>query len=296
VCCRGWKLTSPAFSDSIRIDDKNSTKRQQQIMNNGIKIERAQKSGAAAQGVRKIILHYHLFKNAGTSLDGAFKKALASDQWVTRELPVGTVQNSKAAIDWINSAETAVCFSSHTAELPVPEIEGIDIFPIIFIRHPIDRIASAYTFEAKQNTSNFGSTLARNTSLAGYIETRLSIKTDFQCREFHARRFSAMSLDQKLSLTDKARYAFNQLPFVGLVEKYDQSLSELNRQLKEFGFASLILKNETLNVSRSHGLSLEEKLERIRKEIGDDLYLELEESNSCDLMLYELVSKRYEND
>ena len=37
--------------------------------------------------MRKLVLHYHFFKNAGTSLDTAFKRALKDGEWVTREFP-----------------------------------------------------------------------------------------------------------------------------------------------------------------------------------------------------------------
>jgi len=263
-------------------------------MNNVIHLIESETKSPFSEATRKIILHYHLFKNAGTSLDGAFKKTLLAGQWVTKEFPVGAAQNQKAVYEWVKSTESAVCFSSHTAEFPVPEVEGVDIFPVIFIRHPIDRIASAYAFEARQNAATFGSTLARNTNLAGYIETRLSLKFDHQCRDFHARRFGAMAADKQKSLMQKVEYALEKLPFIGIVEKYDQSISELNQQLFEFGFSDLKLINETLNVSRKHGLSLEEKLEKIREEIGNDLFSDLEAYNSCDLELHELVSKRYE--
>src|SRR3546814_17353081 len=86
----------------------------------------------------------------------------------------------------------AVAFSSHTAELPPPVLPGIRVIPLIFIRHPIDRIASVYSFERKQEADTFGAVLARNTTLKGYAQVRLRIPKDRQCHTFHLERFGKM--------------------------------------------------------------------------------------------------------
>ena len=46
--------------------------------------------------MKTVILHYHLFKNAGTSLDAAFKENFSeeSGEWVTKEFPAQPSQNS----------------------------------------------------------------------------------------------------------------------------------------------------------------------------------------------------------
>ena len=244
-------------------------------------------------GARKVILHYHLFKNAGTSLDAAFKDALEPNQWITKEFTTVKEANLAELKQWIQNNPNAVCFSSHTASLPAPELESVSILPIIFLRHPIDRIASAYTFESSQNTDTLGSRLARNSSLAEYIEARLSIKNDHQCRNFHAYRLSAFSNSDDMDLSSKAQYAFENLPFIGLVEAYEKSLHVLNDIFISRGLENVQLKSSHKNASRDKGRSLESKLEDIRREIGIELYKKLECVNSVDLFLFGQTAKRY---
>ncbi|WOD06199.1 hypothetical protein [Marinomonas sp. GJ51-6] len=107
--------------------------------------------------MKTVILHYHLFKNAGTSLDAAFKENFSVEQgeWVTREFSAQPAKNREELKQWIIDNPQAKCFSSHTAIFPVPHIDGINIIPVIFYRHPIDRIASAYSFEKKQGGNGF---------------------------------------------------------------------------------------------------------------------------------------------
>ncbi|TPV55129.1 hypothetical protein FJ444_17885 [Aestuariibacter sp. GS-14] len=246
--------------------------------------------------MRKVIFHYHLFKNAGTSLDFALQQQFSKQngEWVTAEFPAQEGKNRAMVREWVAKSESAKCFSSHTAYLPVPVIENVEVFPIIFIRHPIDRIASAYAFEKKQGAGTFGSVLARNTNLKGYIETRLSIPLDRQCRNFHTQRFATKYPAANISEFEKAQKAVTELPFVGMVEKFSESLALLSSKLGEFGFDGLSLEVSEKNVSQKKSLSLEEKIEGIETEIGSELFSKLVEANQEDLALHRIVSEIYE--
>ena len=245
--------------------------------------------------MRKVILHYHLFKNAGTSLDAAFKENFSEDngEWVTKEFPAQPATNREKVREWILDTQNAKCFSSHTAIFPVPTFEEIEVIPVIFYRHPIDRIASAYSFEKKQGGTGFGSVLARNTSLAGYIETRLSLQYDRQCRDFHSSRLSTMYSQEFGDELTRSLKAINELPFIGLVEEYDYSLKQLNEYINLNTSFGIELEVKKVNVSNREILPLEEKLEKIKKKVGEQLYEELLKANEIDLKLYDLIRDRY---
>ncbi len=241
--------------------------------------------------MRKVILHYHLFKNAGTSLDAAFKENFSEEkgEWVTKEFPNQPAANREQVRQWILDNPQAKCFSSHTALLPLPKFEDIEVFPVIFVRHPIDRIASAYSFEKKQGADTFGSVLARNTSLKGYIETRLSLKNDKQCRNFHAQHFR---IEQPANSKQSVSDILGELPFIGLVEQYGDSLEVLNRLLKEFGFKNLTLNAFNQNVSRENSM-LKDKMEMIKSTVSEDFYDKLKAINELDFVIYQLIAERY---
>ncbi|GGP85070.1 sulfotransferase family 2 domain-containing protein [Shewanella ulleungensis] len=239
--------------------------------------------------MKTVILHYHLFKNAGTSLDAAFKENFSEEkgEWVTKEFPAQPAKNREELKQWIIDNPQAKCFSSHTAIFPVPVIEGINIVPVIFYRHPIDRMASAYSFERKQGGDGFGPTLARNTTLAGYIETRLSIKADRQCRDFHVHRLATMFGENHGDEAIRAKMAIQALPFVGLVEKYSESLELLEALLKAQGFEDIKLKPVEKNVSRGVKKTLDEKLSEIKDQLGDEVFSKLLVANEIDLIIWE---------
>jgi hypothetical protein len=245
--------------------------------------------------LRKVILHYHLFKNAGTSLDAAFKENFSEEkgEWVTREFPAQPAKNREQVKQWILDNPNAKCFSSHTAIFPVPTFDDIEVIPVIFFRHPLDRIASAYSFEKKQGGESFGAVLARNTTLAGYIETRLSLNYDRQCRDFHSSRFSTMFGPEKGCESERSILAFKELPFIGLVEEYDTSLKLLNEYLSTRTTYEINLEVKKINVSNREPLRLTEKLIKISSNIGNELYQKLIEANDTDIMLYSLIKERF---
>lgn len=239
--------------------------------------------------MRKIIFHYHLFKNAGTSVDAILKESFGANMWVTKEFPDSPAINKAEVQTWITQTPHAMCFSSHTALLPPPILEGVTILPVIFVRHPFDRIISAYLFECKQKSDGFGAVLARNTSLSGYIETRLSLPDDRQCRNFHVQRFSGYIDDNTESELVRAQKAISQLPFVGIVEQFDESLKRLEGLLKKEFSAVIPLKQLKKNVTRSTDKCLEERLLDLRANIGNILFEKLLEANKDDILFYNYV-------
>tara|TARA_R110002049_G_scaffold142673_3_gene304565 strand:- start:3281 stop:4045 length:765 start_codon:yes stop_codon:yes gene_type:complete len=247
-----------------------------------------------SEGMRSVILHYHLFKNAGTSLDESFKANFEPDQWVTKEFPSEAHKNQKLLHSWIAESDNARCFSSHTAQLPPPKIEGVRIFPVIFLRHPIDRVASVYAFERRQGSDTYGSELARRTDLSQYVEARLARLHDYQCRNFHVHRFAAMFPRAPGSVLERAQKAVLNLPFVGVVSRFDQSLQRLESALRAFGFSEIALKSTQKNVSRDIDMTMDERIEEIREKMSPETYRALIEANRDDIAFYEFVDSKFE--
>ncbi len=61
-------------------------------------------------GERTIILHYHLFKNAGTSVDAILQRNFPG-RWVTREFPIAGENNTALVEDWIRETPDAIAYS-----------------------------------------------------------------------------------------------------------------------------------------------------------------------------------------
>lgn len=246
--------------------------------------------------MRKVILHYHLFKNAGTSLDSAFKENFSEDEgeWVTREFSSLPAVNREEVSNWIEDNPQAICFSSHTIFCPPPRVKGVEIFPVVFIRHPLDRIISAYNFERLQTENTFGAVLAKEVSIKGYLKVRLSLPSDRQCKNFQTSRLASM-VPKKLGVeAERALMAIDRLPFIGLVEDYDSSLEVLEELLESRGYGKLILNPFKKNVTNKDQSNLDDRLNNLENELGEELYSMLLEANYNDIVIYQRMVRCYE--
>ena len=249
---------------------------------------------------RHIILHYHLFKNAGTSLDHILKQNFKTG-WYEHEGP-GAGWRVDAVTEYLQQHPEIVILSSHTALMPIPVLPNTTIYPIIFIRHPIDRIRSIYEFERKQNADTEGARVAKQTDLAGYIKWRLNRKGDRSIRNFQTYRlaFAVPEIEEgsKLSEEERALKALKVLPFVGVVEEFDSSLIRLQEWLKP-AFPDVEFKPARVNVTQKEEVTLDKRLDVLKLEIGAELYGEIKKLNDTDFKIYKaslnllLASKIY---
>jgi len=179
---------------------------------------------------RTVILHYHLFKNAGTSLDQILKQNFPG-RWVTREFPKKSGDNSALVADWIGSNPEAVAFSTHTARGPIPAILGTRIISVMFFRDPLERILSAYRFERRQEAETFGARLAKETDLKGYVQDRLARSGDRQCRNFQTESLAGLVPGDGPEL-ERAKRGLQMLSLAGLVEDFEGSVQRLAQILR----------------------------------------------------------------
>jgi hypothetical protein len=240
---------------------------------------------------RHIVLHYHLFKNAGTSLDKILKENF-KEGWHEHEGPSSGWKSTDVAA-YLEQNKHITVLSSHTALLPVPELPNTTIYPVIFIRHPIDRIRSIYEFERKQIAETEGAIKAKELDLAGYIKWRLSRKGDRSIRNFHAYRLAfacpQVHSGKKLTEEERALMAISDLPFLGIVEEFDNSLKKLEGLLRPFS-QDLSFRSIKLNSTQKEGTSIEGRLYGLESEIGSQLYSELLKCNELDLKIHKLIT------
>lgn len=237
---------------------------------------------------RSVILHFHLFKNAGTSVDEILQYNFG-DQWTEIEGTKNKKLTTERLVEFIQKNPEYNAISSHTAVINVPEIDNINILPIIFLRHPIDRIRSVYEFERQQDAQTPGAIKAKEGNFCYYMDWRLSTANRHQVYNFHANRlkdFDKFTPVKQTELVEKrARQALDKLPFTGLVEKFDASMKK---------FASLIQLHfpdfETFPVrANSHsiaGVKLSQRLNNFKTEIGQETYETLVAFNRLDIELY----------
>ncbi len=242
---------------------------------------------------RPIIVHFHFFKNAGTSVETMLQRQF-QDGFMRYEPGEATETHpGSALVPVLEENPQLQAISSHTVCFPPPRREGWSVFPIVFLRHPLDRILSMYRYEKSQEADNPGTLLARMHGLAGYIRGRLKSPGERTLRNYQAwmlaqRRAPADDQDR---LLEAATATIEKLPVVGVVDRFGQSVQRMNDWLAP-EFPGLELVPEHRNRSRRPGSTLGDRIRRLKETVGESLYQRIERNNALDLELYRRARER----
>ena len=238
---------------------------------------------------RKIILHLHLFKNAGTSIDRILSENFGS-RWMAYdgEQP-GEILCAERFEEVILAHPEIEAFSSHQLVPPLPDTD-LFVFPIVFIRHPIERIKSAYLFEWKKQ----GGLDVPKGTLQEYIDSKLVMRRRNVIENFQTMRLSNTSrknfqnIDNysDCELLERAKSFLDQIPCIGVVDRFDESIELIQCEVNNF-WPSLKFFATQENVSQDINQTTLEKLDGIRQELGAESYQRIVDANLMDIELYE---------
>jgi hypothetical protein len=242
-------------------------------------------------GKRKIILHYHIFKNAGTSVDHMLKESLG-ERWIEWDTTDPGAKISPAEMEsFILDHPEILAVSSHQAVPPLPS-RHLDVYPIVFLRHPIDRAYSAYLFEWKKQKGTEEPVGSFEDYVADRFATpRSNAIEDFQTLHFANRgydaRFPASHLDDEEILRNAREFLLS-LPFFGLVEDYGGSLERM-RLAYGMVFPELTFSEFQDNALQDPKNTLYDKLRRLRAKVASETLSQLILRNQMDIRLFEFA-------
>ncbi len=96
--------------------------------------------------MRFLILHYHIFKNAGTTVENLLQKSFphsfARFEGDGRDAQLSATE----VLAFVREHPELQAISSHHLRYPRPSAPGFVFFDLLFLRDPIDRLGSIYTF------------------------------------------------------------------------------------------------------------------------------------------------------
>lgn len=252
--------------------------------------------------MRKIILHHHIFKNAGVSIDYSLRASFG-ERWcpIEGELPWSTI-NKDEVVRFIKANPSCCAISSHQARIIRNDPSGFKIFPIIFLRHPIDRVGSCYEYERAVNSGYHTSVAAQN-GLKYYIDYCLGSNNEFTATAI--KNYQTLHLSTALDGVPDARKVLpnesslreaiaylDKLPAFGIVDEFDASLQLFHDWLVKF-FPEIKFEAVILNASERRGATVSEKIDRLKAEVGEYLYKRIIDNNALDLRLYNFAKKRF---
>jgi GT2 family glycosyltransferase len=295
--------------DAIRVNDVSSVQTLANLFNvNAVFTQRVlslrpqvsaggSDASTANAPARDVIVHYHMFKNAGTSIDQILSESL-SDRWIGWDPGDGDgVFSAHALAAFARSRPGARAISSHVVRPPVPVMQGITFHPIVVLRHPILRAASVYKHDRRQSGNTEAERIARDGDFAHYVRWRLNselrgVISNFQTVHLSGEQIASGQRSEPLVVSpeiyERAQTFLSELPVFGLVERFGESL-----QLFAQYFEPLFPEIRWIEVQANTTDSTLNTLEDIRHALGAELYAELEHANRFDLQLYEYGAARF---
>lgn len=181
---------------------------------------------------RTIVLHHHIFKNAGSSVDQVLE-ANFGEAWLRREYVPGIDDSGLQAEQWIRETSSGAAYSSHTWRGKLPRPAEVDVVSLVMLRDPISRVRSAYEFERRQDRDAPGPNIAKAHDFADYVKLRLQRPDDRQCRNLQTYTLSVLSPGPEPEL-ERACRALDQFSVVGFVETFDESMERLSEAVRPY--------------------------------------------------------------
>lgn len=240
---------------------------------------------------RPILVHYHIFKNAGCSVDASLQASFGAD-WVEFEgSHAHDIQPATRLADFLQANPAVRAVSSHLARPPLPW-EGC--LPVVFLRHPLLRARSVYEFTRRDPAQPFSEVASAN-GFAGYIRWALRRERgSIVIRNYQVVHLSQASwrcahvldADAGQRDLDEAKALLTGWGVAGIVEAYALSAKTF-QALYGPRMAGLDFKDRHVNATAPEPGSVEEQIEQCGKLLGTTLRDDFMASNALDMALYE---------
>ena len=239
------------------------------------------------KGKRSILLHFHIFKNAGSTIEWLLEKNFPKKNLSVDGKTPGEIIQMNEICNMLKKKNSIKTVSSHQIRYPIPKNTKFNFIPILFLRHPIDRAFSIYYFKRKEIDNSIGSIKARSMNLSEFIKWNLDFKGYMPMKNFQVLFLSDKATKEEANEKD-LEIAINRMKsslIIGVVDRMDESLVIAESFLKQ-EFPEINLAYVKQNVSKERKGTMTERLKQSEEELGKNLMERLEKCNKLDMKLY----------
>jgi hypothetical protein len=238
---------------------------------------------------RHVLIHFHMFKNGGSTIETILEREFRGRYATVHGSHAASALDADDLASFLDAHPDVAAVSSHHARYPLPSIRRTVLFDCCFLRHPLDRLQSVYTWlRARPESSDPVMTLARSAGPREFM-TRLMEDTPHLVGNAQTLLlanggvFTRPMDDTDLS---QAKEVLRRMALPGVLVMFDESLVTAEHFLAP-AFPDLRLHYLAQNVTRPAQRNIEHRLEELRVLWGADVYQELVRLNRLDLELCE---------
>jgi len=246
---------------------------------------------------RPIILHFHIFKNAGTTIEWILEKNFPKHAVRIDPENPKRILTIQTVIDYLKKNKGIHAVSSHQIRFPIPQTAEFLFLPIIFIRNPIDRAISVYKFNRRRkDVITPGIKMAKELNLPDYINWNLNHKQNATMKNYQVLFLSHQTnIHQPLDDNDYSIATSNLTNSIvlGLVDRFDESMVVAEESLRNY-FENVDFSYIQQETSPHQEQNLDERLKKIQSEIDGNTWNALLEQNEFDLKLYSDINTEFD--
>jgi hypothetical protein len=238
--------------------------------------------------VRHVIVHYHLFKNGGSTLVAALRRNFGSD-FAELEAPAAHLQlPGSELMDIFRARPNLRAVSSHTLRPPLPSAKDIITHEVHILRHPLDRLRSIYDFYRYKGGPHPLVEEARRLDLPSFLKL---VVRDWPHLSQNSQLRLLVNVQRAPREEDlqEARRMLARAACIGVVEDYDRTMALMEYYFRQI-FPKLDLSCLPRNASNRRLQTMEARLSDLEAQCGSDFYQELLAINELDIELVQTAA------
>jgi hypothetical protein len=241
----------------------------------------------AVPATRFLIIHYHIFKNGGSTITSILEREFR-DGFATVHGPDDvSVVDPISLADFVANHASIQAISSHHLRYPKPVLPNTIVFDCCFLRQPLDRLQSLYSYFQKIVADDPLCRLAKQEHPRSFFKKLLDSAPHLVSNVQVTMLALGGAFTRPVDAADVevAADAVGRMAIPGLVDRFDESLVAAEYFLKP-AFPRLRMDYLPQNVSRPLGGNASDRQAWLKHSWGPDLYATLEKLNECDLELW----------
>jgi hypothetical protein len=199
--------------------------------------------------VRCVLLHYHFFKNAGTTIEEILAQSFGHFARLDNPDPDQPTSNGEL-LDFLERNPLIQAVSSHHIHYPVPQKKEFLFFDICILRDPIERVQSMYTYFREKPFRGYALSDLANRTEPGEFFAELVEHAPFYVNDVQVNLVANGEWDHPPGKDDldRATQRIRTASFPGVVDCFQESLVAAEYALKPV-FPTLNCAQPPANVS-----------------------------------------------
>jgi hypothetical protein len=238
--------------------------------------------------MRFVIVHYHIFKNAGTTLERILEREFPGCFARIHGSSADATLDAEDLVSFLGSHPNVKAVTSHHLRYPAPVMRNTVIFDCCFLRHPLDRLDSIYSYYRKVDSTDPLCRSAHRQTPAEFVRQLLD-RSPEQVSNAQVTQIAnrgAFTRPANEADLERAVEIVRNMALPGVVEMFQESMVAAEYFIRP-AFPSIRLGSPPANISRQILSDAAEREQRLIRLWGGDLHRELARLNELDIRLTE---------